>query len=141
MCPSSKFGEQRRDELLSATPRRATCSYILSERHHPDGEIGDARVAVAAQPRGNRRFVAHRHGVADVLCVAVLEQPNIVGGVVRVAEHLAGICAGLVHFAVRAEGDGNACDDANSRPARRLRRRCDATFWMRRRFNRLGIPA
>jgi len=79
LCPSGQFGEQRRGELLSATPRRATCSYIRSERHHPDGEIGDARVAVAAQPRENRRFVAHRHGVADVLGVAVLEQPNIVG--------------------------------------------------------------
>ncbi len=38
------------------------------------------------------------------------------------AEHFACVRAGFVDFAVRAERDGNACDDANSGPSRRFGR-------------------
>ncbi len=32
------------------------------------------------------------------------------------SEHLAGVSAGVVHFALRTEGDRNACNDANPGP-------------------------
>ena len=102
---------RRRDAL------RSLC--VVAERHHADGEIGDAGVAVAAQTREHGRLVARGHGVADVFGVAVLEQPNIVGGEVGVTQHFAGVRAGVVHLTVRAERDGNACDDAGSGRARR----------------------
>ena len=50
LCPRTKFGEQRRHELLSSAPRGTACVRVLSEWHHANSEIGNACVPVAAQP-------------------------------------------------------------------------------------------
>ena len=112
LCTRSELRNQRRDEGLSAPTRLAPFDRVTAERNHPNGEIGDAGVAIAAQARQHCRLVARRHRVSDVFGVAVFEQSDVVGGEVGVPEHLAGVGAGAVDLALGAECDGNACHDA-----------------------------
>ena len=61
--------------------RRRDCDAgggVVAERNDPGGEIGDAGVSVAPQPRQDGRLVSHCHRVADVLGVTVLEEPFVV---------------------------------------------------------------
>ena len=83
-------------------------------------EVGDARVAEAAQPVDHRRLVAGREDVADVGGVAVLEQTLVVRRVLGVPERL-----------VRPRA--RAVDLVVARTARRERRRRSAAPACRRR--------
>ena len=91
---------------------------IGPERQHPDREVGDARVAEAAQPVDDGRLVARREQVADVGRVAVLEQPLVVRRVLGVPERLVRPRPRRVDLVVAAQRDRHAGDDARRRPAR-----------------------
>ena len=85
----SELGAQRRQQrerpVVSDSMRASRSD---PERQHTDRQVGDARVAEAAQPIDDRRLVAGRAEVADVGRVAVLEQALVVRRVLGVPERL-----------------------------------------------------
>ena len=113
---SSGHSELRNASVRSRDSMRASRS--ASERQHPNGQVGGAGVAEAAQPVDDRGLVARREEVADVGGVAVLEQADVVRRVLGVPERLVRPRPRRVDLVVAAQRHRDAGDDARRGPAR-----------------------
>ena len=95
---------------------------VLADRDDADRQVGDAGVGEGAEALLDARLAAGGEDVADVVGVAEVEQPLVVGRHLGLGQHAVGAGDGDVDLVVAAEAHRDAGDDARARAGRPPRR-------------------